>query len=66
MRLDLGMKSTRKPPEKRGEPFSLTSTLDQYEVEELDARAIAHLLAERRRREGRAVTTDSIWPHEIR
>ena len=60
MRLDLRMKSTRKPPEKRSEAFSLTSTLDQYEIEELNAREIAHLLAERRRREGRAVTTDRI------
>lgn len=66
MRLDLAMKSMRNPPEKRSEPFSLTSTLDQYEVEELDAREIAHLLAERRRAEGGAVTTDSQWLHEIR
>lgn len=60
MRTDLEMKSTRKPSEKRSEHFSLASTLDQYEVEELNAREIAHLLAERRRREGRAVTTDRI------
>lgn len=60
MRLDLEMKSMRKPPEKRSETFSLTSTLDQYEVAELDAREIAHLLAERRRREGLAVSTDRI------
>ena len=60
MRTDLEMKSTRKPSETRSEPFSLASTLDQYEVEELDAREIAHLLAKRRRGKGSAVDTESM------
>jgi hypothetical protein len=59
MRTNLGLKTSRKTPEKQQEPFSLHSTLDQYEVEELDAREIAHLIGERRRRKDGAIPPGS-------
>lgn len=44
MRPDVGMKSLRKSPDKRQEPYSLHATLDQYEVEELDAKRFLDLI----------------------
>lgn len=60
MHPNLGIKSTRKTREDRNEPFSLAGTLDQYEVEELDAREIADLLTERRRRKGRRIASETL------
>ncbi len=50
MGTNIGTKDPRKSSGKREEPFSLNSTLDQYEVQELDAREIANLINEPRRR----------------
>lgn len=50
MGTNIGTKNPRKSSGKREEPFSLHSTLDQYEVQELDAREIANLTGEPRRR----------------
>ena len=47
MRRNIKAKHTIEPPEEVQEPFSLYGTLDQYEVEELNAREIANLTAKR-------------------
>ena len=47
MRCNIKAKQTKESPEEAQEPFSLYGTLDQYEVEELNAREIADLIAKR-------------------
>jgi hypothetical protein len=60
MRASLKRKFTRTSPEKQPEPYSLHSTLDAYEVEELDAHEIAQLISERRRRKSHRVPPKTI------
>jgi hypothetical protein len=44
------MKSLGKSPDQQQEPFSLHSTLDQYEVEEINAKQFVNLVGQTRRK----------------
>jgi hypothetical protein len=50
MRRSIEMKSLKKPPDQRQESFSLLATLDQYEVEEINAKQFVSLVRQTRHR----------------
>ena len=51
MRSSIEIKSVKKSPDQHQELFSLHATLDQYEVEEINAKQFTRLVRQIRRRE---------------